>query len=102
MKKVSGSFTGEMLCTEMIEQISSIKVLQSKNAVDGIKNSNTCKGNSKPEYELKKLHMKLKVRIIYTSLSFMMKKENDKFISTNPCFYSVELSFLSQEHHRNY
>ena len=71
MKKVSGSFTGEMLCTEMIEQISSIKVLQSKNAVDGIKNSNTCKGNSKPEYELKKLHMKLEVRIIYTSFSFL-------------------------------
>ena len=71
-KKVPGSFTGEALSTEVIEETLSMKALQGKNAVDGIKNSNTLKGNSKPKYELKKVHMKLKVRIIYTSLSFLL------------------------------
>ena len=71
-KKIAGSFTGEALGTEVIEETLSIKALQGKNAVDGITNSNTFKGNSKPEYELKKVHMKLKGRIIYTSLSFLL------------------------------
>ena len=42
-KKVPGSFTGEALGTEMIKETLSIKALQGKNAVDGIKNSNTLK-----------------------------------------------------------
>ena len=63
MKKVSGSFTGEALCTELIKEICSIKKLQG-NASENIRTliEKNQRASVKPEQKYKQLHNKLKVR----------------------------------------
>ena len=63
MKKVSGSFTGETLCTELIKEICSIKKLQ-ENASENIRTviEKNQRASVKPEQKYKQLHNELKVR----------------------------------------
>ena len=63
MKKVSGSFTGEALCTELIKEICSIKKLQG-NASENIRTviEKKQRASVKPEQKYKQLHNELKVR----------------------------------------
>ena len=63
MKKVSGSFTGEALCTELIKEICSIKKLQG-NASENIRTviEKKQRVSVKPEQKYKQLHNELKVR----------------------------------------
>lgn len=62
MKKVPGSFTGEALCEELIDEISSIKVMKFDSAATKV--PKVLKQNQpayQPEYELKMIHDQLKV-----------------------------------------
>ena len=63
MKKVSGSFTGEALCTELIKEICSIKKLQG-NASENIRTviEKSQRASVKPVQKYKQLHNELKVR----------------------------------------
>ena len=63
MKKVSGSFTVEALCTELIKEISSIKKLQG-NASETIRIAveKSHRASVKSEKKYKQLHNELKVR----------------------------------------
>ena len=63
MKDVPGSFTGEVLCSELIYEISSIKVVKNSAAdklIEALKSyKSTGDDGSKNEY--RKLHLQLKV-----------------------------------------
>ena len=62
--RVSGSFTGEALCEELIQKISSVKVLK-ENAAEKLPDAiRALRKEFVLEIELKKLHLKMKVCIL--------------------------------------
>ena len=62
--RVPGSFTGEALCEELIQKISSVKVLK-KNEAEKLPDAlRTLQKEFIPEIELKKVHLKMKVCIL--------------------------------------
>ena len=61
--RVSGSFTGEALCEELIQKTSSVKVLK-ENAAEKLPDALTAlQKEFVLEIELKKLHLKMKICI---------------------------------------
>ena len=65
MKKVSGSFTGEALCMELISEVSSIKKLKDNAATkiaETVRNYKST-GDDGSEKEYRNLHLQLKVKI---------------------------------------
>ena len=62
--RVPGSFTGEALCEELIQKISSVKVLK-ENAAEKLPDAlRVVRKEFVLEIELKKLHLKMKVYIL--------------------------------------
>ena len=63
MKDVPGSFTGEVLCSELIYEISSIKMIKNSAAdkiIEALKSYKST-GNDGSKNEYRKLHLQLKV-----------------------------------------
>ena len=62
--RVPGSFTGEVLCEELIQKISSVKVLK-ENATEKLPHAlRALRKEFALEIDLKKLHLKKKVCIL--------------------------------------
>ena len=62
--RVPGWFTGEALCENLIQKISSVKVLKENAAENRPGALRALRKEFLPEIELKKLHLKMKVFIL--------------------------------------
>ena len=77
--RVPGSFTGEGLCEELIQKISSVKVLK-ENAAEKLPDAlRVVRKEFVLEIELKKLHLKMKVYI----LNITQGRKINKFVLKN-------------------